>query len=313
MTTTPSKKTTPPSKNTTPPITTSNTSNVTKNPIIARQENVDEFDNILNNLVELPEPSPTLTKLGKQIISPSGNKLDSSALEKLVTKASTVLLPVSSSYKTSGARKTSSRGIGALNENELDEVFAILHNSVKESGIMGVCDHCNIPILIQYCDALGKRYHTEHFQCSKCSKVIIENQYYVTDQSVWCKECFDTLKGGLCGGCNQAITGNFIVALDRKWHPEHFVCTTCKKPFTDGRCFDKDGKPYCETHYREAFLRCKLCNETIVGKAVSMLDSVWHPEHVACKVCMKPYTNGFFSHQGFLYCPMHYQTVVRSQ
>jgi len=225
------------------------------------------------------------------------------------------LKPISSQYKPSGGRKVTSRGIGALQESEIDEVFDMLKNNVKdnESGILGVCVHCSIPILIQYCEALGKKYHTEHFFCSKCNKVIAADKYFVTDQNIWCVDCFDRIKGGVCAGCNEIIAGNFIVALDKKWHPEHFGCTVCKQQFKTGKCMEKDGKPYCEKHYKEKFLRCKLCNEVIVGKVITALDSVWHEEHVACKVCLKPYTQGFFTHEGFIYCPIHFTEMQKKK
>jgi len=224
--------------------------------------------------------------------------------------------PISSFYKSVGARKVSSRGVGALQEGEIDEVFDILKLSVKdnETGILGICCFCNIPILIQYCEALDKKYHTEHFLCSRCNKAISDDKHFITDQSIWCIDCFDKIKGGLCSGCNQVIQGNFIVALDKKWHPDHFVCTTCKSPFTkEGKCMEKNGMPYCENHYKDLFLRCKLCNEIITGKVISALDSVWHEEHVACKVCLKPYTQGFFTHEGYIFCPMHYQDILKKQ
>jgi len=309
-------------------------------------ESVDEFDDILGSLDNIGETvnvsnkknelvsekksfkmdedvggmtkvemQPQLVGLEKQGILPSFSNIDMNLIETIIEKAQNnnnlTFDPVNTNKVEVSARKVSSRGVGALQESEIDEVFDLLRDTVKESGVMGVCDLCHIPILIQYSEALGKRYHTEHFKCTKYNKVIATDKYFVTDQSIWCVECFDSLKGGRCAGCEQVIAGNFIVALGKKWHPEHFSCTTCKKSFTDGKCYEYNGMPYCETHYRQAFFVCKLCNQPITSKAVEALDAVWHPEHVACKICLKPYIDGFFTHEGYIYCPQHYTDAVR--
>jgi len=38
----------------------------------------------------------------------------------------------------------------------------------------------------------------------------------------------DPSRTPICHGCNQEIRGPFVSALGRTWHPEHFVCNSCK-------------------------------------------------------------------------------------
>ena len=38
-------------------------------------------------------------------------------------------------------------------------------------------------------------------------------------------------------------------ALDKTWHPEHFVCVTCGKPFGRASFYAHEGKPYCKACY----------------------------------------------------------------
>ena len=56
-----------------------------------------------------------------------------------------------------------------------------------------------------------------------------------------------------CHGCKKEIVGQYVEALGSKWHPQHFVCAICGKPFGDSGFLQRDGKPYCEHDYYEAF------------------------------------------------------------
>ena len=49
-----------------------------------------------------------------------------------------------------------------------------------------------------------------------------------------------------CQACRKQIKGRVITAMGKKFHPQCFVCTYCRKEFKD-RTFksDDEGKPYC--------------------------------------------------------------------
>uniref|UniRef100_A0A8R1IL72 LIM zinc-binding domain-containing protein n=1 Tax=Caenorhabditis japonica TaxID=281687 RepID=A0A8R1IL72_CAEJA len=34
----------------------------------------------------------------------------------------------------------------------------------------------------------------------------------------------------LCGHCHQSIGSEALVAMNRLWHPDHFTCSSCKRP-----------------------------------------------------------------------------------
>eukprot|EP00727_Mastigamoeba_balamuthi_P004394 m51a1_g13953 hypothetical protein (418) ;mRNA; f:929076-930498 len=55
-----------------------------------------------------------------------------------------------------------------------------------------------------------------------------------------------------CEGCGQALTGVYVVALGKAWHPQHLVCSQCPKTCA---CFVHEGKPYCKEHHNEALSR----------------------------------------------------------
>jgi paxillin len=40
-----------------------------------------------------------------------------------------------------------------------------------------------------------------------------------------------------------------VTALNNTWHPEHFFCAQCGRPFGDEGFHEKDGKAYCRLVY----------------------------------------------------------------
>uniref|UniRef100_A0A8C7ISJ5 Leupaxin n=1 Tax=Oncorhynchus kisutch TaxID=8019 RepID=A0A8C7ISJ5_ONCKI len=53
---------------------------------------------------------------------------------------------------------------------------------------------------------------------------------------------------------------------------------------------------------------CASCGKVIVGKMITALGQVWHPEHFVCVVCTAELgTIGFFEREGKTYCEKDYQ------
>src|SRR5947209_1935256 len=93
-----------------------------------------------------------------------------------------------------------------------------------------------------------------------------------------------------CAGCGGGVRGSYITALDRQWHPEHFVCGACSTPLHTG-FYERDGKPYCEADYVQLFVpRCSICREPLRSR---YLTNWWGerccPAHrqelPACQTC----------------------------
>ncbi len=63
-------------------------------------------------------------------------------------------------------------------------------------------------------------------------------------------------------------------ALNRVWHPEHFVCMYCNEPFGESNFWEKDNQPYCETHYYLLFGEvCAKCMQAVVVDGALLLCS----------------------------------------
>lgn len=132
---------------------------------------------------------------------------------------------------------------------------------------MIVCHGCNQPIVGEYIQALGNNWHQQHFVCAVCHKEFPEMVFKERDGKPYCERDYYEKFGERCMGCGQPITHHYLEALGHKWHEEHFVCTTCGKPFANGQFLQRDGKPYCERDYYEVFgKRCDICHEPIRGE-----------------------------------------------
>ena len=68
--------------------------------------------------------------------------------------------------------------------------------------------------------------------------------------------------------------------------------------------FERDGQPYCEADYHKMFSpKCPKCQEAILDKCISALDSTWHPDCFACASCSAPFgESGFHEMNAAAYC-----------
>ncbi|XP_065540824.1 leupaxin isoform X2 [Lathamus discolor] len=114
----------------------------------------------------------------------------------------------------------------------------------------------------------------------------------------------------VCTTCHKPIAGKVLTALGRTWHPEHFTCARCGQELGARPFFERDGQPYCEDDYHQAFAPCcAYCAGPIrevrllqpprpnarppaspcllLQKVLTALDQTWHPEHFFCATCGK--------------------------
>lgn len=164
------------------------------------------------------------------------------------------------------------------------------------------CAGCKQPIKNKYIKALGKKWHLDHFKCSRCSKIISTQTYLQKNGLPYCKNDFLELFCHRCGKCDEYILTvrsvlvfwNFystnifkeaVEALDQFWHVGCFTCTTCNQPIKPPDYFAKEGKPYCIEDYEKNFApRCKGCGNYIFENYLRVLGGMWHSRCFLCKV-----------------------------
>jgi len=109
---------------------------------------------------------------------------------------------------------------------------------------MPICPTCNEPIVGKCLQAGNKSYHPDHFVCNGC-QIALSGQVYQVDDVHVCGACYQKQFSVPCARCDQPIRGQSIRALDRKWHPDCFCCSICKKPLYGERFAERKGVPLC--------------------------------------------------------------------
>ncbi|KAI6183654.1 hypothetical protein M3Y97_00511900 [Aphelenchoides bicaudatus] len=97
---------------------------------------------------------------------------------------------------------------------------------------------------------------------------------------------------GMCGHCSSSLGEEAVMALNRLWHPDHFMCAACKKPIR--QTFQvANGSAYCVQCFALNFNpKCAGCNETLVDTCLLALEKHWHPRCFTCNLCGKPLPSG---------------------
>ena len=133
---------------------------------------------------------------------------------------------------------------------------------------------------------MGEPVHPWHYNCYSCGKEL-DHLCRKRFNELYCLRCHDLMGTPICGACRRPIEERVVNALGKQWHVEHFVCAKCEKPFYGHLHYEKNGLPYCETHYNELFGEvCFKCNHGIVGgEAVNALEKFWCENHFTCFGC----------------------------
>lgn len=121
-----------------------------------------------------------------------------------------------------------------------------------------ICKKCNKHITSKFIHALGNYYHNDCFSCSNsnCSIIFKNGKFFEFENQPYCEEHYYLVKGSICYACNHILKGsNFIEALDRKYHIEHFICAYCMKQLNVGSFREKQGKLYHHDCFRFLFQR----------------------------------------------------------
>lgn len=147
-----------------------------------------------------------------------------------------------------------------------------------------ICDTCNQPIEGKSVSALGKNYHPEHFVCNICKKPITNSTFHEIDGKPVCDADFEATCP-ICATCSKPILKNSLIAMEKYYHPEHFVCSLCKTQITSKEYHNRDGAPVCNACFLEKVAdKCKGCGEPIPTRATVALNAKWHPECFKCSV-----------------------------
>jgi len=111
----------------------------------------------------------------------------------------------------------------------------------------GLCGGCKQDILGRMVTAMNNTWHLECWKCHKCNTLLGDGEFYEVDSRPFCPACNLNTNYPKCDFCLQPISESYIEAMDKKFHNDHFLCTTCKVVLPASRYFPKGNKPYCES------------------------------------------------------------------
>ncbi|XP_072289760.1 LIM domain kinase 2 [Eucyclogobius newberryi] len=102
---------------------------------------------------------------------------------------------------------------------------------------------------------LQDTWHNACFQCSVCCDHLT-NWYYEKDGKLYCRKHYWENFGELCHGCSLLMIGPAMVAGEHKYHPECFVCLSCKVIIEDRDTYAlvERSKLYCGKCYKQVIL-----------------------------------------------------------
>jgi len=115
------------------------------------------------------------------------------------------------------------------------------------------CAGCGQPIRGEFINAMGERWHPEHFSCFYCHKSFAGGAYFEYQGKPYCEQHYHQVTGAICAGCGLPVGTRSVDALGKKWHPEHFVCAFCNNPLGGGSFKEHGDKAYCSTCFVKLF------------------------------------------------------------
>jgi len=121
------------------------------------------------------------------------------------------------------------------------------------------CGKCGKPLEGSAVQGItGGYWHPECFTCFDCGEVIDGSKGFIKDknQNPLHGEC--AAKRGLggasigesCASCGKDLLGACVTALDKSYHKECFVCTSCSGSIAQGFLV-VDNQPYCKKCHKE--------------------------------------------------------------
>ncbi|KAI8065595.1 hypothetical protein BC940DRAFT_303793 [Gongronella butleri] len=150
------------------------------------------------------------------------------------------------------------------------------------------CCRCQRQLGDQLVRALGGTFHPECFTCLDCQAPVAAKFFpFDTGEGQTlplCERDYFRRLDLLCGTCGDPLKDSYIIALDKKYHTDHFMCSVCATTFgPSDSYYEHEGHVYCHYHYSTKFaVMCAGCNMAILKQYVEIdrNNSVehWHPE-----------------------------------
>ncbi|KAI9141839.1 hypothetical protein BKA69DRAFT_1156944 [Paraphysoderma sedebokerense] len=160
-------------------------------------------------------------------------------------------------------------------------------DAVKEEQVIlqNLCLRCKKPIDGEVFFYKDGKYHAYHFNCTLCKKEL-KTDCKEHEGKLYCPEDYKKVTAPSCYACKKLIMGTSITALGKAFHPEHFVCFKCERPFENSVFYEHQGKAYCSLHYHEVTgVKCNRCLQVITGDVLEASGRKYCSNHFVCHGC----------------------------
>ncbi|KAF8261677.1 hypothetical protein EI94DRAFT_1745470 [Lactarius quietus] len=161
----------------------------------------------------------------------------------------------------------------------------VLEVSTSQPASVTLCATCAQPLRGETVFAFGSIHHFSCFKCIDCGVIVASNFFTVESgggQRPLCEADHVRRSNDLCDKCGLSVGGNYVTALDKQWHLEHFTCTICSTVLapTDSH-HEHERQLYCRRHFLTSFamMKCTSCSSEILKDYVKTSDDgCWHLE-----------------------------------
>ncbi|XP_072308386.1 filamin-binding LIM protein 1 [Eucyclogobius newberryi] len=214
-----------------------------------------------------------------------------------------------------------------LNKNLMEEPIHKTNPDEREES-KDVCGFCRKSVNLSEpaIEALNRTYHEACFQCRSCHIPLACKQYYNKAGIPLCEDCYQASLE-LCWACGEVIKYQVMRALERAYHPQCFMCTTCKQQIGEQRFAQGEvGEVYClPDYYRKYAPKCRACNQLIIPKedgtdsyTIECLGHSYHEDCYTCEMCFihlnpEPNEKGCYPLDGKLLCKACHLSLVSAQ
>ncbi|KAF1811355.1 RhoGAP-domain-containing protein [Eremomyces bilateralis CBS 781.70] len=152
------------------------------------------------------------------------------------------------------------------------------------------CEKCGEQLQGQFVRALGALWHLECFSCRDCGKTVAQKFFPREEedgsgkQFALCETDYFRRLDLLCAKCGGALRGSYITAVDKKYHIDHFTCSSCSLVFGEADSYyEHESNVYCHYHYSTRYAaKCNGCQNSILKQFIELfrngVNQHWHPE-----------------------------------
>ncbi|KAG5367117.1 LIM and senescent cell antigen-like-containing domain protein 2 [Yarrowia sp. B02] len=134
-------------------------------------------------------------------------------------------------------------------------------------------------------------YHLRCFRCCICDSSLEHMEHYVDPHSdmLFCHVDYHETFSPKCAQCSSCIEGDYVQALGKTFHVDHFFCAQCGKPFQEGQQHHViEGHAYCEPCYDvKTAEKCWRCSHVFLvnDPIIEVLDRLWCEACYSCEEC----------------------------